>query len=170
MSNHNDYSFMKTGFNPVRQEPKLDEMDDMYIASLLTLFTSNSIVNASDYSDLCGRNGVTKEDMRYGLIFEVFEFLNNPNLVNDLKEVEKQLEYEYSDDEDEDEDIDNIFNDKNMDEFTRIDYDKIDGLEDEEIEFVNKMHKYYDEWYDWVPKNELEIILKNAIDKTKNIK
>jgi hypothetical protein len=161
---------MKTGFNPVRQDPELDEMDDMdemYIASLLTLFTSNSIVNASDYSDLCGRNGVTKEDMRYGLIFEVFEFLNNPNLVNDLKEVEKQLEYEYSDDEDED--IDNIFNDKNMDEFTRIDSDKIDGLEDEEIEFVNKMHKYYDEWDDWVPKNELEIILKNAIDKTTNI-
>ena len=167
MSNHNDYSFMKTGFNPVRQESKLDEMDEMYIASLLTLFTSNSIVNASDYSDLCGRNGVTKEDMRYGLIFEVFEFLNNPNLVNDLKEVEKQLEYEYSDDEDED--IDNIFNDKNIDKFTRIDYDKIDRLEDEEIEFVNKMHKYYDEWDDWVPKNELEIILKNAIDKTKNI-
>ena len=99
MSNHNDYSFMKTGFNPVRQEPKLDEMDEMYIASLLTLFTSNSIVNASDYSDLCGRNCVTKEDMRYGLIFEVFEFLNNPNLVNDLKEVEKQLEYEYSDED-----------------------------------------------------------------------
>lgn len=162
MSKENDYSFMKTGFNPVRQDPELDEMDDMYIASLLTLFTSNSIVNASDYCELCGRNGVTKEDMRYGLIYEVFEFLNNPNLVDDLREVEKQLEDEYS----EDEDIETMLDD-NIEDFYRV--DNIEELDDNEKGFVNKMHKYYDDWDDWEPTNELEKILKNAIDKTKNI-
>jgi len=167
MSKETDYSFMKTGNSMIREPASLEEIDEMYIASLLTLFTSNAIVNAKEYSDLCERNGITKEDMRYGLIYEVFEFLNNPNLVDDLREVEKQLEEEeiYSDDEEEE--LEELLTDDNIEDFNRISKEKIEELENEDKEFINKIHKYYDEWDEWQPKNDLETILKNAIDKTK---
>ena len=167
--NNTDYSFMRTG-RTLLNSPELIDDNERYIASLLTLFTSNSIVNASDYSELCGRNGITKEDMRYGLIYEVFEFLNNPNLIDDLKEIETQLEEdEYSEDEAEE-----LFNkeqdvDVDVDNFERMCDSKINILEENDKEFVIKFHEYYDRWDTWVPNNDLEYILKSAIDKTKSI-
>ena len=37
-------------------------------------------VNAARYVELSNRQDITKEDIVYGLRYEVFEFLNNDNL------------------------------------------------------------------------------------------
>ena len=94
-----DYSFMKAG-RGLHNQPELNIVDETYIASLLTLFTSNAIINASEYSTICGRNGITKEDVKYALIFEVFEFLKNPNIISDLQEIERDIETEMDNDDD----------------------------------------------------------------------
>ena len=164
-----DYSFMKAGSGLPNQQ-ELNIVDEKYIASLLTLFTSNAIINASEYSNICGRNGITKEDVKYALIFEVFEFLKNPNIISDLQEIEKDIETEMDNDDDENwedvEDSSNIVNDNDIESFSRITQTKFNILEESDKEFVIKIHKYYDGWDNWVPTNKLEEILKNAIDKT----
>ena len=167
-----DYSFMKTG-RGIPTQPELNIEDEKYIASLLTLFTSNAIINASEYSTICGRNGITKEDVKYALIFEVFEFLKNPNIISDLQEIEKDIETEMDNEDDDDdqnwedvEDSSNIVDDTDIESFSRITQTKFNTLDNSDKEFVIKIHKYYDGWDNWVPTNKLEEILKNAIDKT----
>ena len=160
-----DYSFMKSGSNMVRTNPELDENTEQNIMSMLTLFTSNALINASEYIKICGRNGITKEDIKYGLIFEVFEFIKNPNLLDDLNEVEEELLKEDTDNDEDWEDVDendNIIPENKLDEFSRID---INNVEAKDKDFVIKYHNYYDSWDDWVPSNQLETILKDAIDK-----
>ena len=160
-----DYSFMKSGSDMIRTNPVLDENIEQNIMSMLTLFTSNALINASEYSKICGRNGITKEDIKYGLIFEVFEFIKNPNLLADLNEVEEELLKEDTDNDEDWEDVDendNIFPENKLDEFSRID---IHNVKDKDKDFVTKYHNYYDSWGDWEPTNQLETILKDAIDK-----
>ena len=46
--------------------------------------------------------------------------------------------------------------------FCRIEENKIN---DENIEFIEKMHNYHDSWEMWKPQSDLEMILKTAIDR-----
>ena len=158
-----DYSFMKAGMGSIQDQNRITNVEENNIMSMLTLFTSNALINAAEYSSICGRNGVTKEDIKYALIFEVFEFLKNPNLLEDLNDVDKELELCDGEDDENWEDIDEpVVPDSEIDSFTRIDIDKV-GKDDKY--FVEKLHNYYDNWDDWVPSNKLEEILKNAINK-----
>ena len=54
-----------------------------------------------------------------------------------------------------------IIPDEEVEEFKRISEDK---LNDDNREFINKLHNYNDTWSKWQPNTELEIILKNAIN------
>ena len=84
-----DYSFMKTGFSPVK-EPT-NKNFDKNLVNILELFTSNAVKNSVRFVKLCDRNGVTKEDMKYGLIYEVFEFFKRDTNLKDLKEIEEKM-------------------------------------------------------------------------------
>ena len=55
-----------------------------------------------------------------------------------------------------------VVDDEETPEFSRIDDSLID---DENQEFIEKMHHYNDTWENWSPQNHLERILKSAIDK-----
>ena len=55
-----------------------------------------------------------------------------------------------------------VVNDGETQDFSRIDNSLIN---DENREFIEKMHQYNDTWDDWSPQNDLERILKSAIDK-----
>ena len=70
---------------------------------------------------------------------------------------------ELEDDEDEEEINNIIIPDNEVDEFKRIDPSLID---DDNKEFIEKIHTHADAWENWVPDTPLNIILKNAIDKT----
>jgi hypothetical protein len=196
-----DYSFMKTGFNTVNDTKEV-EIDLENIEILLSVFINNALKNAAKYSTLCKRNGVTTEDIKYSLKYEVFEFLNTPNLKENIENARKEYyedleneEYsddEYSDDEDEDGDKDKhkdeavgdeedgdeedgeddtsdkeniediIVPDDQIEDFKRV---KDKYITDENREFVEKYHRYYDTWSEWTPTDKIEMILKNAIDK-----
>lgn len=155
-----DYSFMKTGNSSVK-EP--DYSFNNNLLNILELFTSNSIKNSARFIQICGRNGITGEDMKYGLIYEVFEFFNRNSNIKDLKEIELLNE----NDDDEDDNISEyILPDDELQDFNRINIDDIKNESDKE--FVTKLYSYYDGWGDWVPKTPIEQTLKNSIDKIYN--
>ena len=183
-----DYSFLKSGFSNLVEPKKISEREREDIEIMLGLFTSNALINASKYVQYCGRNAVTKTDILYGLQYEVFEFLQRNDLNEGLSEIRadyeklKLEEYEMDDDEEYDEDEDGEYDninenelnlentelgelivpDTEVEDFQRINDSKIN---DENREFINKLHHYNDTWETWQPQTDLEVILKNAIDK-----
>ena len=50
---------------------------------------------------MCKRNAVTKTDMLYGLQYEVFEFLQRPNIEQGLQEVREEYEQMCKEDDEE---------------------------------------------------------------------
>ncbi len=185
-----DYSFLKTGFSNLVEPAKITDKEREDIEIMLGLFTSNALINASKYVQYCGRNAVTKTDILYGLQFEVFEFLQRSDLSEGLDEIradyeklrleEYEMGNEESDEEEEEEsdgDYDNIdenelnlentelgeliMPDQEVEDFQRISEENIN---DENREFVDKLHHYNDTWSTWQPQTDLEVILKNAID------
>ena len=184
-----DYSFLRTGFSNLAEPTRISDQERENIEIMLGLFTSNALINASKYATMCKRNAVTKIDMLYGLQYEVFEFLQRPNIEQGLQEIREEYEQmckeeyesdeEYGSEEYEEEceegeenqeglDLRNtgldklVVNDEETQDFSRIDDSLID---DENREFIEKMHQYNDTWDDWSPQNDLERILKSAIDK-----
>ena len=159
-----DYSFMKTGFNNLVEPPKLSDEEMRNIEAMLALFMTNAVKDALTYAELSNRNHVTKEDIRYGLRYEVFEFLNTENLIDKVNDMNDELD-EMDEDEDDYEDLDDVIvNDQDLVPFKRI--DDTSNLDGEELDFVNKMNNYYDNWDNWIPDTPMLQILKNAIDKT----
>ena len=59
------------------------------IMIMLSLFSSNALINGAKYCELCERDGVTKEDLVYGMRYEVFEFLKRDNLMESMDEMAK---------------------------------------------------------------------------------
>ena len=189
-----DYSFLKTGFSNLVEPVKISEKEREDIEIMLGLFTSNALINASKYVHYCGRNAVTKTDITYGLQYEVFEFLQRNDLSEGLDEIRQDYErlkleeYEVDDDDEDEEYEENdeteyldyyniqeedfnlgktelgefIMPDEEIQEFSRISDENINN---ENREFVEKIHNYNDTWSSWTPQTELEIILKNAINK-----
>ena len=157
-----DYSFMKSGFNNVSEKKLTYSDEDLEnIEILLSVFITNAITNASKYIRFCKRNGITQEDILYGLRYEVFEFLNNKNLMDDIKEATEDYnnyknELDYEDDES------LIVPDDEIDNFKRIEYEHIN---EDNHEFIEKIHLHFDNWNSWNPSDNFEKILKNAIDK-----
>ena len=183
-----DYSFLKTGFSNIIIEPTEAEKENIEI--MLGLFTSNALINASKYVNFCDRNGITKTDILYGLQYEVFEFLQRHDLQEGLDEIRKDYqnlkleEFEMEEDEDNDEEYQEI----NMEDLNK--QNNYDYIEDEELKdfvlpsseveefsrisenkiteqnkvFIDKIHKYNNDWNDWIPQTDLERILKTAID------
>ena len=163
-----DYSFMKSGRSLLVEPEKKIELPDEEvnnIYAMITLFTENALVNACNYVKLSGRNGVTKTDIKHGLIFEVFEFIKRENLSESIKETVEELEQICDEDSDSDwEDIDDDLitnNEESIDDYSRVDLDKVD---DKDREFIIKYNDYVDNWVDWKPSNKIEEILYNAIN------
>lgn len=177
-----DYSFMRSGFTNLVEPPRLSDQDKENLEIMLALFTSNALINAAKYVENCQRNGVTQMDVLYGLIYEVFEFLNRSDLEEGMDEIREEYYkmYELSDEEDdsvEDEDGNTniaerdfgelnemIVPDNEIENFNRISEDKIN---DDNREFVEKIHRYYDNWDSWTPETPLQISLRDAINKIK---
>lgn len=180
-----DYSFLKSGHNLVDEPKKFNQKEQENIMIMLSLFSSNALINGAKYCELCERDGVTKEDLVYGMRYEVFEFLKRDNLMESMDEMAKdyyeemknksedeEIEEEEIEDEDideqemDEEDIDDlVVPDSEIEPFERIKKDKLNKLEGDNKDFAEKMHNYYDNWDTWNPETPLEKILKNGIDK-----
>ena len=188
-----DYSFLKSGFSntDIEQEEALSEID---IAALVLLFVENAMKTASKHTIICKRNVVTKTDVTYGLIYEVFNWLKRPTLIKDFQEIKNEIEAdeaaeeeaEYNDsaeekdngaekDDDDDEDEDDDDDDSNGD-FENIEdiivpdeyvdeFERTSIQNDDNKEFLEELYSHYDNWPNWVPQNNIEKSLKSSIDR-----
>ena len=164
-----DYSFLKSGGSVLAEPMKMSDKEMEDIESILGLFVSNSIKTAAQYVEYCGRNGITKEDIRYSLRLEVFEFLKRPDLLEGIEEIKQEMLNEDEDDEDGYDKNENenpiIIPEDELNNFERISQDKLNTLNTQNREFIDKLHSYSNDWDQWTPVTPLEKILKNAIDK-----
>ena len=79
-----DYTFMKTGDNLVDDDEIPEAVFDM--ASVMTLFTKKGLENASCYVKHSGRPSITSEDIKRGLMIEMYLFSKRPDLLPEVKE------------------------------------------------------------------------------------
>ena len=117
------------------------------------------MVNTAKYVECYQRNGITQEDIVYGVISEVFEFLSRPNLQESIEESLAELNNNEDDEEDENLDV-IIVDDDQVESFSRINQDLITP---DNKDFITKIHQYFDDWDSWQPQDKLEIIIKKKL-------
>jgi len=92
-----DFSFMKTGENLVTDNEIDETVIDM--ASIMTLFTKKGLENSEYYVKHCKRSSITPEDIKRGLMIEMFFFSKRPGLLTEVQEVKEYLKVEDGDED-----------------------------------------------------------------------
>jgi len=169
------YSFLKSGHSNLVEPLKISNKEKEDIESILNVFIVNAIKNAAIYVEFSNRNGITKDDMCYGLRYEVFEFLKRPNILEEIEQMKKEISNDNGDSDNGDSDNgdsdngndngnenDFIVPDNILNKFERI---ELKYINETNKEFITKYHEYYDKWEEWKPQTPIEHILKNAINK-----
>lgn len=151
-----DYSFMKSGFSNIVSNDTEDVEKNVTI--FIATFTSEGLKHATRYiTHHKTRDIIISEDIKRGMMLEMFLFNNRPNLLDKFEEI-KLLINEDEDDEDEDEDDES---------------NNIQEKDDEEVEFTENncecaickcMNTIYTRWEKYIPTTPLETIIKNNID------
>ena len=185
-----DYSFMRSGLSDDYNPINAFSIQDLEI--LLAVFVKNSIKNASRHVKICGRSGVTKKDMEYALKYEVFDFLGNPDVFEEINRIKNAIqseieqEEELDDEEDDDEELedeeldedeeetgiaeeltdaivgDNVVPDIEVQEYSQIDPETVDV---QDREFLRNYYRYAETWNTWQPETPMEATLYSAINR-----
>ena len=146
-----DYSFMKSGFNNLVTQQ--DENFEQNITVLISTFASEGLKHASRYvSHHKTRYLITPEDIKRGMMLEVFIFKNRPDLVDKFDEILQIISQESDSDEDEEEEIE----ERSEETFTENDCS---------CPICKCMNTIYTRWEKFVPSSPLEQIIKTNIDK-----
>ena len=154
-----NYSFMKSGFNNLTSETLDNDMiNNLY--SLVYTFMEKAMHSADTYVKHSGREVITKEDIQLCLKYETFTFLQRPNIMDEVSKWKEILSEELEEDteEDSEEIINNdiIVNDDNYVPFKKSECS---------CNLCKEINQIENKWNDWVPHNQIEIILKNAVLK-----
>lgn len=145
-----DYSFMKSGFNNLVTQQ--DENFEQNITVLISTFASEGLKHASRYvSHHKTRKLITPEDIKRGMMLEVFIFKNRPDLVDKFDEILQIISQETDSDSDEEE-----IEESNEESFTENDCS---------CPICKCMNTIYTRWERFTPTSPLEQIIKTNIDK-----
>ena len=141
---------MKTGFNNLVE----DNNDQKYnIIATICHFTENALKTATHYVEHSKRNAITKEDIKRGLIMEVFLSGKRGNEMEEIVKIKKDIEEHKND---EDADISELIIDDN-----------------EIMPFANSncscalcvnMNNIYDKWNNFTPSTQIETIMQKHIN------
>ena len=146
----NPPSVMKTGFNNLVE----DNNDQKYnIIATICHFTENALKTATHYVEHSKRNAITKEDIKRGLIMEVFLFGKRGNEMGEIVKIKKDIE-EHKNDEDTDI-SDLIINDNEIMPFANSDCS---------CALCINMNNIYDKWNNFTPSTQIETIMKKHIN------
>ena len=142
----NDYSFMKSGFNNLAED-NTDYIQNL--SSIMVAFTENAVETASKYIKHCKRNHITSEDLKRGLMMELFVFSQRENLFEQVETIKKYLYEEESDEDEEEVEV------GDSDEFSESKCNCI------MCQYVNNI---YTHWESYTPKSQIEEIIKTHIN------
>ena len=142
---------MKSGFN------QLQETDDLEkeITTLVATFANEGLKHASHYlKHHEERKVILPEDLKRGMMLEVFLFNKRPDLNDKLKEI-KEIIYHYDEDEDEEDE------DEEEDVSENVTYSE-NKCTCAICKCINSIHQ---RWENWTPNSGFELILKKSIDE-----
>tara|TARA_Y100001970_G_C14225091_1_gene855130 strand:+ start:1828 stop:2253 length:426 start_codon:yes stop_codon:yes gene_type:complete len=139
---------MKSGFNNLAED-NTDYIQNL--SSIMVAFTENAVETASKYVKHCKRNHITSEDLKRGLMMELFVFSQRENLQTQVESIKKYLFEEESEDEEEDETIEV----EDCDEFEESKCNCI------MCQYINNI---YTHWESYTPKSQIEEIIKTHIN------
>ena len=83
-----DYSFMKSGFDNL--ESKDETLEN--VGSMVMVFMENAIKSADIYVKHAKRKELTPEDIKRGLMLEVFFMKQRPNMLEQCEEMKKKIQ------------------------------------------------------------------------------
>jgi len=133
---------LKTGFNLLEPEDPVEN-----IASIILVFMENAVKSADIYVKHAKRNSITAEDIKRGLMLEIFFIKQRPNMLEqceDMKKIINKILEEEEDDTDLDQ-LSNIYSDE--EEFKESTCD---------CAMCNCMNTIYTRWTGFTPETSIE--------------
>ena len=91
-----DYSFMRSGTTASNSTNAFADISQEELMQLINLFISNAMITGVKYANFCGRDGATKNDLDYGLKYEVCKFFERSTLIDDFREIKYNFTYDES--------------------------------------------------------------------------
>ena len=155
-----DYSFMKSGFNNLIT----NETEDLErnVTILVATYATEGLKHASRYiTHHKTRNKITGEDIKRGMMLEVFLFNNRPDLIDKLEEIKTLIAGDDDDDDDDSDEDEDEDEDEEEDELEELEFTENDC----ECAICKCMNTIYTRWNNFNPTSQLEIIIKENIDK-----
>lgn len=133
---------MKSGFSNVVDNPLPNEDE---LRRLLELFLEKAIETGIQYANLSGRTNLSSTDVVYALQYQAHNYIYNLNIE----------QTEMNNDESSDDDLECESDDEYFCE-----------APDETHELAKTMNFIHKTWDTWVPDNDLQLLIKNAVDNT----
>ena len=146
-----DYSFMKSGFDNL--ESKDETLEN--IGSIVMVFMENAIKSADIYVKHAKRTQITPEDIKRGLMLEVFLMKQRPNMVEQCEEMKQKIQEIIEEEENDEEEV--------------IIGEEEEGDEEEFTEstcqcaMCNCFNTIYTRWENFTPELPMEIVLARHI-------
>ena len=137
-----DYSFMKSGFdNLVHEDPTEN------IASIVLVFMENAVKSAAIYVKHAKRNAITPEDIKRGLMLEIFFIKQRPNMLEQCEEMKKTINKILEEEEDDD-----------LDQLSNIYADEEEEFKESECPcaMCKCMNNIYTRWEGFTPESSIE--------------
>ena len=147
-----DYSFMKSGFDNL--ESKDETLENA--GSIVMVFMENAIKSADIYVKHAKRKELTPEDIKRGLMLEVFFMKNRPNMMEQCDEMKKKLQEIIREEEENGEEI--IIDDDKEYQEEEISESKC------ECPMCGCFNTIYTRWENFTPELPMEKILAKHID------
>ena len=102
MTDRSIHEEMKTGFNLVEDDGR-DVVEN--IASIVLVFMENAVKSADIYVKHSKRTTITSEDIKRGLMLEVFFMKQRPNMIEQCEQMKETIKKIQDEDDDSDEEI-----------------------------------------------------------------
>ena len=146
-----DYSFMKSGFDNL--ESKDETLEN--IGSLVMVFMENAMKSADIYVKHAKRKQITPEDIKRGLMLEVFFMKQRPNMLEQCEEMKKTIQEIIKDEEENGEEM--IIGEEEEEEEEEFTESKC------QCAMCNCFNTIYTRWENFTPEQPMEIILAKHI-------
>ena len=149
MADKENYSFLKTGFNNV-----LETNDEFKknVLSMLVLYAEGAMKTAGKYVLHGNRTDITPEDLKRGMMLEMFFFKKRDNVLENALKIKEEL-FNEACEEDECEE----------DEACKADLEEF-KLSSCSCALCKCMNNVYDRWNKWVPETRYDMILQEHIE------
>jgi len=148
-----DITFMKSGFDNLVEEDEVVENT----GSVVMVFMQNAMKNADIYVKHAKRQEITPEDIKRGLMLEVFFMKNRPNMLEKCEEMKQIIKDIIKDEEENGEAyvIDEETDEESYEEFAESEC---------QCPMCNCFNTIYTRWENFTPQTPMEHILTKAIN------